>query len=72
MFLFGQIHVFLPVNEIHLLEQNEPVFNLKSLICRKYSFKKPTQFSQGNDVIGAAASKRDVFFGEIHVFPYLS
>jgi hypothetical protein len=54
------------------LEQNEPVSNLKTLSCGKYSFKKLTQFSQGNDVIGGAASKTDVFFGEIHVFPHLS
>jgi hypothetical protein len=34
---------------------------LKTLICRKYSFKKPTQFSQVNNVQDDATSKTKAF-----------
>jgi hypothetical protein len=38
------------------------------MIDSKYSFEDLTQFSQGNNVIDAAASNIDGFFAEIHVF----
>jgi hypothetical protein len=38
------------------------------MICRKYSFQKLTQFSQGNNILDPAALTQMFFFGEIHVF----
>jgi hypothetical protein len=50
------------------LERKEPISNLKNPNCRKYSFQQLTPFSQGNNVLEAAAYNKMVFFGEIHVF----
>jgi hypothetical protein len=44
------------------------LFHLKTMIRRKYSFLKLTQFSQVNNVLHAAASNLDGFIGEMHVF----
>jgi hypothetical protein len=44
-----------------LLEENEPLSTLKTLISSKYSFQKLTQFSQGNNVLDAPASNIDSF-----------
>jgi hypothetical protein len=49
-------------------KQNELFSTLKILICKKYSYKKLTQFSQGNNMPNAAAPNIIVFFGEIQVF----
>jgi hypothetical protein len=49
------------------LEQREPISTLKNPNCRKYSFQKLTPFSQGNNVLEAAAYNKMVFFGKIHV-----
>jgi hypothetical protein len=54
------------------LKQNEPFFTLKIGICGKYSFPKLTQFSQGNNVLEAAASSIDGLLAEIHEFLQLS
>jgi hypothetical protein len=43
------------------LEQKEPISILKHLSCRNSSFQKETQFSQGNNVVHAAASNTDCF-----------
>jgi hypothetical protein len=47
--------------EYACLEQREPVSNLNNLSCRRYSFQKLTQFTQGNKVIDATASNTDSF-----------
>jgi hypothetical protein len=54
------------------LEENEHFSTLKTMIGSKYSFQKLTHFSQGSNLVDAAASKTDVFFGEIYVFLQLS
>jgi hypothetical protein len=45
---------------------------LNTLICRKYSLQKLTQFSLGNNFLNATASTGMVVFGEIHVFLQIS
>jgi hypothetical protein len=54
--------------EYSSLEKNESFTILKTLIGRQYSFQKLTQFSQGNNVLHAAASNKYAFFQELHVF----
>jgi hypothetical protein len=50
------------------MKQNEHFSTLKTMICRKYSFQKLTEFSQGKDVLNAAAPNIDFFcFLEVHV-----
>jgi hypothetical protein len=39
---------------------------MKTMICRKSSFQKLTQFSQGINMQDAAALNINTFFGEIH------
>jgi hypothetical protein len=56
MVFFREIMCFLNLAEKSFLEQNERFSTLKTMICRKYSFQKLTQFSQANNVLGAAAS----------------
>jgi hypothetical protein len=41
------------------LERRETISSLKSLSCRKYML---TEFSQGNNVLNAVASKTDGLF----------
>jgi hypothetical protein len=43
------------------LEQTEPISTLKTVICRKYSFQKFTQFLLGNNVLDPNASNTDDF-----------
>jgi hypothetical protein len=43
------------------LQQIDPFSTLKILICRKDSFQKLCQFSQGKNVLDAPASKTDAF-----------
>jgi hypothetical protein len=71
-FLFSTLHVFHQLSWIGLYGTNEPSSCLKILICRKYSFQKLTQWSQGNNVLDATDSNIDVFFGELYVFLQLS
>jgi hypothetical protein len=53
---------FFSSNELKLHIWNKMSLSpLKTLISRKYSFQKPTQFSQGNNVLDAPACKKDVF-----------
>jgi hypothetical protein len=47
---------FLNIAQYDYFKQNEPSDTLKTMICRKYSFQKLTQFSQD-----AADSNRDGF-----------
>jgi hypothetical protein len=61
MVVIGEIHVFVQLAEQAFLEQKKPLFTMKIMICRKYSGGKLTQFSQGNIVLCAAASKMDGF-----------
>jgi hypothetical protein len=55
-FSFERYMFFFNLSEKACLEQNETFSTLKTMICRKYSFEKLTQFSQGNNVLDAAAS----------------
>jgi hypothetical protein len=43
------------------MKRNEPFYILKTMICRKYSFQKLTQLSQGNNVLDVPASNTDGF-----------
>jgi hypothetical protein len=43
------------------LEQYGPYYNLKTMICKKDSFQKVAQLSQGNNVLEDAASNIDGF-----------
>jgi hypothetical protein len=58
--------------EYACLEQRQPVSTLKNLSCRKYSFQKLTQLSQGNNVLDAPAYDTNDFLGEIRLFCQLS
>jgi hypothetical protein len=44
------------------MKQNEHFSTLKSTICKKYSFQKLTEFSQGKDVLNTAASNIHLLF----------
>jgi hypothetical protein len=55
------IAMFYQLTYIGLFGTNEPFSNLKTLICRMYSYQKLTQFSQGNNVLNSDTSNRDVF-----------
>jgi hypothetical protein len=61
MVFFKGFICFFNLAEEAYLEQNEPFSTLKTMICRKYSFQKQTQFSQGNNVLDATASNIDGF-----------
>jgi hypothetical protein len=54
------------------VEQKEPISTLENPHRRRNSFQKLTQFSQGNNLLGAPASITDDFVREIHVFLHLS
>jgi hypothetical protein len=60
MVFFGENHVFLQLSaEYAYLCQRELISTLKNLSCRRYSFQKLTQFSQGNNVLDFPASNTD-------------
>jgi hypothetical protein len=54
------------------LEQKMPISTWKNLSCRKYYLQRLTQFTQGHNVLDAAASNTDGVLEEIHVFLQLS
>jgi hypothetical protein len=56
-----EIHVFLHLIWLSIFGKIKPFSSLKILICRKYSFQKLTQFSQGSNVRGDVASNIDGF-----------
>jgi hypothetical protein len=58
---FGDIYVFCHLRRIGPLGAKRNISTLKSVICRKYSFGKLTQFSQGFNVLDAASSYIDNF-----------
>jgi hypothetical protein len=72
MVVFGELHVFLQLSEYAYLEQNEPFSTWNTIICRKYSYQKLTQFSQGNHVLDAHASNTDGFLSRDTSFLQLS
>jgi hypothetical protein len=49
------------------LEENEVFNSFKTVICRKYYFQKPTQFSWGHNVVDAPDSDTFGFFGDTSV-----
>jgi hypothetical protein len=66
------IYVFLQLWWIGLFGRRKPISTLRNLTCKKYCFQRDSQFSQGNNVLDAAASNIDGFFGVTHVFLQLS
>jgi hypothetical protein len=68
MVFFGEIHVFLQLRQIGLLGANRANLHQKHLSCRRHSFQKVIQFSQGNNVLHAPASNADGFLYGIHLF----
>jgi hypothetical protein len=52
---------FFNLAEYAYLKQNEPFFTLKTMICRKCSLQKLTQFSKEKNVLDAATSNIDGF-----------
>jgi hypothetical protein len=42
-------------------EQTQPITTLETMVCRKYSFQRVSEFSQGNNLLEAAASNMDGF-----------
>jgi hypothetical protein len=60
MLFFQEIHVFHKLCWVGLFG-TEPISTLKNPSCRKFSFQKQTQFSQGNNVLDVAASNTDGF-----------
>jgi hypothetical protein len=73
MVFFWEIHVFLQLIWRGLFRATWAFSTVKTMICRKRSFQKLTQFLHGNNVLGAAACNIDGFlFWEIHLFLQLS
>jgi hypothetical protein len=68
MVFFGEMQVFIQLSKISLYETNEYFPCLKTVIPRKYSFQKQTQFTQLHNGLDAACFKKMVLCGEIHVF----
>jgi hypothetical protein len=58
MVFIGKIHEFLQLCWI-IMFGTEPISTLKMLNCRKHSFLKLPQFSQGNNVLDAPSSNTD-------------
>jgi hypothetical protein len=52
---------FINSAELASLEHSKPISILKHLSCKKFSFQKLTQFSQGSNVLDALASNTDGF-----------
>jgi hypothetical protein len=46
---------FFHLDEWAYLEQNEPFSTVKTMVFRKYSFQKLTQYSQGMNILDAPA-----------------
>jgi hypothetical protein len=61
MVFFGELYVLLNSHEEPYLEKNDPLSTLKTVNRRNFSFQKLTLFSQGNNVLDAAASNIDGF-----------
>jgi hypothetical protein len=66
------IHVFLQLSRIVYLEQHETFSIVNTMIFRKYSFQKLTQFSQVNNVLDLLLITFILSFWEIHVFLQVS
>jgi hypothetical protein len=58
---------FFNLAEYDYLEQSEPFYTSKTMICRKYSFQKLTQFSQENNVLDAELLTKMVLYQKIFV-----
>jgi hypothetical protein len=65
---FGEIHVFFQLSWIHLFGVNIAYLHLKYISCRKYSVKKLSHFTDGNNLQDAPASNTNSCLGVIHVF----
>jgi hypothetical protein len=61
MVLFGEVYVLHNSPEEPYLEQNDPLSTLKTVNRKNFSFQKLTLFSQGSNVLDAAASNIDGF-----------
>jgi hypothetical protein len=58
---------FLKSAELASLEESEPISTLIQVSCRRWSFQKLTQLSQGNNVLDSPASNTEGFLQETHV-----
>jgi hypothetical protein len=60
---FRDIHIHVLINSTGeaYLKQNQPFSKTTTMIYRKYSFQKLTQFTQGYNVQDAAAFNTDCF-----------
>jgi hypothetical protein len=68
MVVFPEIHTFFISAEEVYLEQTDTISTLQHKRCWKCSFQNLTQFSQGNNVLGAPASNIDGFLsGDIFI-----
>jgi hypothetical protein len=61
MIFLEVIYLFVQLLEYACLQERELISTLKHLSCRKYSFEKLPQFSQGNNVLDAPPSNMDDF-----------
>jgi hypothetical protein len=61
MVFFWEMHVFLQLTWIGLFGKKERISTLKNLSCRKCSFHKLTQFSQGINVVPGESCNINVF-----------
>jgi hypothetical protein len=67
MGFFWELRVLLHLSWIGLFDTKWAFLHLENSDLQEYSFQKLTQFSQGNNVLDAAASNIDGCLGGIHV-----
>jgi hypothetical protein len=65
-------HLCITLTKQAYLEPNEHLFTMKIQIWSMYSYQKRTQFSTGNNVLGAPAPNTDGLFADRNVFLGLS
>jgi hypothetical protein len=62
MHVLGEIYMFPHPSWLGLFATKCAFLHLENCVCRKYSFKKLTEFSQRNQVLHAAANNTAGFF----------
>jgi hypothetical protein len=72
LIVLGQIHVFLQLSWIALLGKTWALRTMKTVIFRKYSFEKRTQFSLGHKILILVLLTNMIFYLGIHVFFQIS
>jgi hypothetical protein len=71
MVFFEEIHLLFQLRGIHLFGANRAYLHFEIPKLEEVLLQKQTQFSQGNHMLHATASKQVDFFREIHVFHQL-